>query len=114
MNDTYGHAVGDSTLVRLTEIIKSVMSDKNAVYGRWGGEEFAIVVYDTDIDKLNSITNELRTSVEKEEFPAVGSVTCSIGASLLNADDTFETWFDRADKAMYSAKTNGRNRVCIK
>ncbi|SEK22443.1 diguanylate cyclase (GGDEF) domain-containing protein [Ruminococcus sp. YRD2003] len=114
VNDTYGHAIGDSTLVRLTEIIKSVMSGKNAVYGRWGGEEFAIVVYDTDIDKLNSITNELRTSVEKEEFPAVGLVTCSIGASLLNADDTFETWFDRADKAMYSAKTNGRNRVCIK
>ena len=114
VNDTFGHAVGDSTLVKFAEIIQSVMSEKNAVYGRWGGEEFAIVIYDTDIDKLSYIANELRTSVEKEEFPVVGSVTCSIGGSLLNEGDTFETWFDRTDKAMYSAKTNGRNCVCIK
>ena len=114
VNDTFGHAVGDSTLVKFTEIIQSVMSEKNAVYGRWGGEEFAIVIYDTDIDKLSYIANELRTSVEKEEFPVVGSVTCSIGGSFLNEGDTFETWFDRTDKAMYSAKTNGRNCFCIK
>ena len=114
VNDTFGHAVGDSTLVKFAEIIQSVMSEKNAVYGRWGGEEFAIVIYDTDIDKLSYIANELRTSVEKEEFPVVGSVTCSIGGSLLIEGDTFETWFDRTDKAMYSAKTNGRNCVCIK
>ena len=89
------------------------MSGSSAVYGRWGGEEFAVVFSDISPEKLNAVSEELRTRVADEKFADVGTVTCSIGASFLNSSDTFETWFDRADRAVYTAKSNGRNCVCI-
>ena len=113
VNDNHGHAVGDATLVKFTDIIRTTMSGSSAVYGRWGGEEFAVVFSDISPEKLNAVSEELRTRVADEKFADVGTVTCSIGASFLNSSDTFETWFDRADRAVYTAKSNGRNCVCI-
>jgi len=112
VNDTHGHAVGDMTLVHLVEIIKQSFSGKNHVIGRWGGEEFAIVIYGESSDELKASAEQLRIDVEKASFDVVKSITCSIGVSELRSDDFPEDWFERADHALYTAKSEGRNRVC--
>lgn len=112
VNDTHGHAVGDTTLVHLAETIRRELSDKNALVGRWGGEEFAVVLYGESEDSLRRIAETLRIGVKNENFAVVGSITCSIGATMLRKEDETNSWFERADHALYTAKSEGRNRVC--
>jgi diguanylate cyclase (GGDEF)-like protein len=112
VNDRYGHAVGDKTLVHLAEAVKNALSGKNAAVGRWGGEEFAVIIYNEDKESLMNTAEMLRSSIEAAQFEVVGSITCSIGITELCADDTPEPWFARADKALYTAKSTGRNKVC--
>lgn len=113
VNDSYGHAAGDQTLVRFAELMRRALSGHSSVYGRWGGEEFVVVIYGAVEEELRILADHLRSSVENEKFEGVGAVTCSIGAAVLEENDTFETWFDRADNAVYTAKSNGRNCIHI-
>ena len=112
VNDRYGHAVGDKTLVHLVEIINGTLSGENAAVGRWGGEEFAIIIYDVNTEMLLTTAEKLRACIEESKFEEVDSITCSIGATELHSDDSPESWFARADHALYTAKSTGRNRVC--
>jgi diguanylate cyclase (GGDEF)-like protein len=114
VNDRYGHAAGDSTLVRFTELIRDTFKNRKAAYGRWGGEEFAVVLYDTGREEVEALAEKIRSRVENESFPGTGSVTCSIGAGVLQSDDDFDSFFGRVDRAVYTAKENGRNCVCLK
>lgn len=111
VNDTYGHSVGDMTLKRFASIISQCFSDGRAVVGRWGGEEFVTICYDTDVEKLREIAEALRTRVESENFKAVGKVTCSVGITDITEYDEAEIVFERMDKALYDAKSSGRNCV---
>ncbi|MCR4642735.1 MAG: GGDEF domain-containing protein [Lachnospiraceae bacterium] len=113
VNDTYGHAVGDMTLKQFTAIIKEEMSKEKAAVGRWGGEEFVVVCYGKNGNDLYDMAEELRTKVEKHEFPEIGQVTCSIGVTEMKAGEEFKELFERLDKAMYASKENGRNMVTI-
>ncbi|MBR5179660.1 MAG: GGDEF domain-containing protein [Lachnospiraceae bacterium] len=113
VNDTYGHSVGDMTLKRFASIISQCFSDGRAVVGRWGGEEFVTICYDTDVEKLREIAEALRTRVESENFKAVGKVTCSVGITDITEYDEAEIVFERMDKALYDAKSSGRNCVRI-
>ena len=112
VNDEYGHSVGDNTLVHFVEVVSTFIEDKEAVMGRWGGEEFVVVFYDTSIEDINDIAERLCAKVATELFSRVGNITCSIGVTELNKDDTLSSAFDRMDKAVYSAKSAGRN--CVK
>ncbi|MBQ3918471.1 MAG: GGDEF domain-containing protein [Oscillospiraceae bacterium] len=112
VNDRYGHAVGDAALVSMAEIIRRTLSDKNAVIGRWGGEEFVVVIYGEDNAALQETAEALRTRIEEVAFDAVGSITASIGLSSLLPNDMPDLWFARADHALYTAKSAGRNRIC--
>lgn len=112
VNDRYGHAVGDTTLVNLAQSISKALAEKNIAVGRWGGEEFAVVIYGEKGESLISAAEKLRRYIEEEQFEVVGSITCSIGVTELHTDDSIETWFARADHALYTAKSTGRNRVC--
>ena len=112
VNDSYGHAVGDTTLVNLAEVISKAFTEKKAAVGRWGGEEFAVVIYGESGESLRNTAESLRSSIEEAKFEVVGSITCSIGVTELRTDDTPELWFARADHALYTAKSTGRNRVC--
>ncbi|MBP3272857.1 MAG: GGDEF domain-containing protein [Ruminococcus sp.] len=112
VNDRYGHAVGDATLVHLSEIIKQTLADRNAAVGRWGGEEFAVVVYGEDEKALLDTAELIRTNIESSAFDVVGSITCSIGVTSLRPEDVPDTLFKRADHALYTAKSSGRNCVC--
>lgn len=113
VNDQYGHTVGDTTLVHFTEIIRDELRNYRSAFGRWGGEEFAAVIYGIDSNELGLLTEKLRKRVETEKFQVVETLTCSIGATMLRPDDSFESWFDRTDQSVYSAKANGRNCVFI-
>ena len=109
VNDTYGHSVGDMTLKQFAGIIRGNFTDGRAVVGRWGGEEFVTICYDMDIRKLKEVAEELREKVAAETFKAVGHITCSIGITCIKLEDEADFVFERMDKALYEAKSDGRN-----
>ena len=113
INDTYGHSVGDMTLKKFANIMKDLATEDNTSVGRWGGEEFVIVCYDKDAQEVLYMAEKLRKTVEESDFPEIGHITCSIGVTELMVGDTFTEAFNRIDKAMYTSKHNGRNKVTI-
>lgn len=113
INDTYGHSTGDAALRQFAAIMKDIASDDNTSVGRWGGEEFVIVCYDKGAEAVSYLAEKLRKTVEETEFPEIGHITCSIGATELKESDTFTDAFNRIDKAMYASKHNGRNQVTM-
>lgn len=113
VNDTYGHSAGDITLKTFSKIIKDYVSEENAAVGRWGGEEFVIIAYGRSADQFYEIAEQLRKKVEEYEFPEIGHISCSIGVTELKKDDNFDDAFNRMDKAMYTSKNEGRNKVTL-
>lgn len=111
INDQYGHAAGDQALRSFAGLISAQLKDRKAVAGRWGGEEFLAVHYDSDPQAILALAEDLRGKVENTEFPLVGHFTCSIGITALNAADTPKEAFERVDRALYRAKESGRNRI---
>ena len=83
----------------------------NVVVGRWGGEEFVAVCYDSDIENASAHAEEIRKKITEEEFKVVGNISSSIGLTEISKEDRFSAAFDRMDKALYKAKNDGRNRV---
>lgn len=112
VNDTYGHLVGDSILKEFAEILKNNIRDIDFL-GRWGGEEFIIVCLQTDEKGTVALSENLRAKIEEFNFTKVGKITASFGVSTCRKDDDAESIVDNADKALYKAKENGRNQVCI-
>ncbi len=112
VNDAYGHSVGDATLIHFVKTISNSIEGYNTVLGRWGGEEFVVVLYNTDEEKSLDLAEKIRTRVASEEFETVGHITCSIGLTHVTPDDETNRAFDRMDKAVYAAKSSGRN--CVK
>ena len=110
VNDTYGHDVGDDILRRLAKVIKDNIRNLD-VLARWGGEEFIVLAPNTDLDKVRILAEKLRLAIQTFNFPTVKNITISAGASILEANDSYETLFKRADQALYNAKNNGRNQV---
>lgn len=112
VNDKYGHSVGDVTLVHFTDTVNSILKDTDAVIGRWGGEEFVIVCYDTAITEARELAEKIRREIENEDFEKIEHITCSIGVTEVKDDDHFDKAFERMDNALYRAKSEGRN--CVK
>ena len=113
INDTHGHSVGDATLKTLAEILKKFLAEKQIPVGRWGGEEFVIILNGMSDDEAFVFAENLRKTVSDADFGEAGHITCSIGISRLSNSDTFEDVFDRMDKAMYYSKEAGKNKVTI-
>ncbi|MBC3889532.1 diguanylate cyclase [Acetobacterium paludosum] len=110
VNDNYGHQVGDRVLVELVAILqKHVRSDD--VVGRWGGEEFLIILPNTDLEGGVGLAEKLQKLVGANIFTRAGRVTISIGVAAYQGDLSQESIVSRADSALYLAKKNGRNRV---
>lgn len=114
VNDTYGHSGGDIALSRVAELISANMRDGDIV-GRWGGEEFIIVMHDTSLDESREVAERIRHQIETLEIQlkeTTVSVTASLGVSELTPDEqTIDAAVTRADTALYTAKRSGRNRV---
>ena len=112
VNDTHGHAVGDSVLVDVANILRNQVRATDLV-GRWGGEEFLAVCRGSQPTAAATVAEKLRHSIASHAFPVIGQKTASFGVSKYRAGDTVKSVVARADLALYQAKNSGRNRVCI-
>ena len=110
INDTYGHSVGDEVLVNLTKLIQGKIRNTDALV-RWGGEEFVILCSDTPIQNAQFLAEKLRVAIEKHKIISQQQITCSFGIAEMVPDEDPKKLFERADKALYASKENGRNRV---
>ncbi|HZD89579.1 MAG TPA: sensor domain-containing diguanylate cyclase, partial [Pseudolabrys sp.] len=114
INDTHGHAAGDRALQEVVALLKSGLRDEDYI-GRLGGEEFAAILPGADGLAAFAVGERLRQGVMDASLPAPqGSVQLTISAgiaTLSRADASIEDLLRRADKALYAAKTNGRNRL---
>lgn len=110
INDEYGHNQGDITLKEIASILKTEVRESDHV-GRWGGEEFLIICPETDINGAATLAEKLRNTINEYTFTNVGHRTASFGITTCSDDCTFESMINRADKALYTAKSEGRNNV---
>lgn len=116
INDTYGHPIGDEALIHLVKIIKDSVRMQD-LYGRWGGEEFVILLAETDADEARQIAERLRQRIADSTLVINNhtiKLTVSIGISTVTGSNMpgLECMIEQADKAMYEAKHAGRN--CVK
>lgn len=110
VNDKFGHHSGDQALIEFTRLVSKTIR-KSDIFARWGGEEFAILLPGTDLEKATQIASKLRLITESTMIPHVGRITSSFGVAEFHTSDDEEELIKRADTALYKAKKNGRNRV---
>ena len=110
VNDTFGHNVGDTVLKTIARILKENIRESDFI-GRWGGEEFLIINPETEPEGSRAVAEKLREAVGDYCFEKVGQKTISLGIAGLQENEWEENMLQRADKALYRAKHNGRNRV---
>lgn len=116
VNDNYGHTVGDQVLERIGEIVQRETRDVDLA-GRYGGEEFCVVMPQTDLEGAERLAQRIREAIKSETFRGNGetfTVTCSFGiASLEEIILDPEALLKAADDALYEAKNSGRNCVVV-
>ena len=112
VNDTYGHNIGDDILKELVNRIKDSIRQSDYLI-RWGGEEFIVLISTNSFDEARATAEHLRSMVENHYFKDVEKITCSFGVTLHKDNEPIMQTVDRADKALYKSKNNGRNRVSV-
>jgi diguanylate cyclase (GGDEF)-like protein len=112
INDRFGHAAGDRVLKDVVSAFKKRLR-KTDCLARWGGEEFVILLPDTGVEGAAVLAEELRQRLNEMEVPGVGRVTASFGVTGYRSGDTVDAVTQRVDGALYRAKGNGRNCVCV-
>ncbi|MFW6379200.1 MAG: diguanylate cyclase, partial [Guyparkeria sp.] len=109
VNDTFGHDVGDEVLTTTARLVGERVRQVDH-HGRWGGEEFMVLLPETDLEAAQESAERLRSAIEAHSFPHGQHVTASFGVTVLGSGDRLETLVKRADEALYLAKRYGRNR----
>lgn len=111
VNDNHGHLIGDEVLLLLSRLMRNTLRFHDRLY-RFGGEEFVVVMAcDSETDAAAAL-ERLRQSAEAYAFPQVGRLTISIGFTMISPTDSPSSAMERADRAVYHAKANGRNQIC--
>jgi len=114
INDTFSHAVGDSVLRRVGELLRKHTRTGDLV-ARYGGEEFVIAFVDTSLEQAHQLCDKLRTHIASEDWSDIHphlKVTMSIGVAQLQREETIDQVVQLADVQLYRAKSGGRNQVC--
>ena len=112
VNDDYGHQVGDDILKELSNLcLKNIRTTD--FFARWGGEEFVLIMDETNLKSANLVCEKLRVTIQNHKTKDLPPITVSIGISEFKKGDTKESFFKRADDALYEAKHTGRNKVII-
>lgn len=116
LNDTFGHQGGDLVLIETAKKIDKLLR-MGDLFGRYGGEEFAVILPNTDLEGAEEVAERIRQSIAKNTIDynqKTISVTASIGVAIIDSNDTrYEDLISNADLALYQAKAAGRNRVCL-
>ena len=110
INDSLGHLVGDQVLVKLSRVIKKHTRDSD-LFGRWGGEEFLVIVSNTNKETIGRMAEKIRNLIEGTNFGLNSSVTISAGVTLVTQSDDQISVMRRVDKALYLSKENTKNKV---
>ncbi len=117
VNDTYGHDSGDTVIQFVASELKNASTD--AALARYGGDEFAIFLEVSEQTEGKDLADRIVAAINQKKLKltktgaVVGQLSVSVGAAVLRPDDTSASWFERADKLLYSAKTSGRNTVMV-
>jgi len=113
-NDNYGHLEGDKVLMRLGQVIKLLLRKMDSAY-RYGGEEFTIILPETEIDEAGVVSQRIRRAIKEIVFSPETrseiSITVSIGMTAYISPEDITAFVQRADKALYKSKSAGRDRV---
>ncbi len=118
INDTYGHLFGDKVICGIAKTLKSKVRGQDSV-ARLGGEEFGILLSETDTSGALVVAEQIRQSIERSKIQRansrepIGGITISIGVAAHAKGDSLEDLLDRADKALYTSKGQGRNRTTL-
>ncbi|TVQ71199.1 MAG: GGDEF domain-containing protein [Oceanospirillales bacterium] len=112
INDTLGHIYGDEVLLLMSQVMRDSFRESDLLF-RFGGEEFVVVTENLDIEGAKTAFERFRLKVDQFDFPQVGQVTISLGAVKVTSADVVHAVLDKADKALYYAKQNGKNIVCF-
>ena len=110
VNDLYGHDAGDAVLIESAKRIGGAIRQSDFLF-RWGGEEFLVLAPHTDRDGASALASKLRERLVASPVPPVDTVTASFGVAERVKGESRMEWFRRVDRAVYLAKSNGRNRV---
>ena len=114
-NDTYGHKTGDKVLKSVAATVSNSIRVSDHIF-RYGGEEFVVILSRINKETTKTLSEKIRREVERDYFVDGDNelkVTMSIGAAIITPEDTEASLFERADKALYQAKQNGRNQVLL-
>jgi diguanylate cyclase len=118
INDTYGHPFGDTVLRVVAQAIQTCLSG-DLMAARVGGEEFAVLAPGMGRTDALQLAEKIRSTVaasrikRKDQAQPIGSISISLGVALWSPSDRADSWFERADRALYISKANGRNRVTL-
>lgn len=115
INDKYGHNIGDKVLMKVAKTLKSRLRDYDII-GRLGGEEFVIALIGCDLNSAQKIAEDLRQKIEKIKIKTkkgIFNITASFGVVTYDNEKNLQELINKADKAMYKAKKEGKNRVVI-
>lgn len=110
INDQFGHGMGDQVLKEFCAVVQRCIRTTD-VLGRWGGEEFVLLLPNNGFFNSAQLAERIRAAIEQHEFPGELRVTASLGLAVCQSTDTWNSWLERADQALYQAKSTGRNRV---
>ncbi len=115
VNDTYGHQEGDAVIIALAGILRGRQAGymQNISSGRWGGEEFMMLLQNTDLSSAAYIAELIRQCFANTDFPAARAQTVSLGVTQAKEGDTLDKVCTRVDTALYKAKKEGKNRVVV-
>jgi diguanylate cyclase (GGDEF)-like protein len=113
INDTFGHLEGDKVLKELSTLVSSLMR-KTDYIGRWGGEEFLLVLPETDINSARVFAERFRVKIEETHFTDNYYIAASFGVTAYEEELSLQELLEAADIALYQAKNNGRNQVVVK
>ncbi|MDB1125581.1 GGDEF domain-containing protein [Vibrio sp. kj40-1] len=113
INDTFGHNIGDKALIFFTQICSDIVRNIDIV-GRMGGEEFTILLIESNLDQASDIAHRILSTLAKKSMlhKDIPSMSASIGVVQIEPKETLQSAMKRADKLLYTAKKNGRSRVC--
>lgn len=110
INDTYGHLQGDIVLKRFAKTLETTIRKADTL-ARWGGEEFMVLLPETDIEHAQLLGKRIEQALIVSDFKIDLPLTVSIGIAEFQKGETADHWLNRADQALYTAKRNGRNRI---
>ena len=112
VNDQHGHAVGDAVIICFADVLREMVRPCDTP-GRWGGEEFMIICPGTGLRAAGDVAEAMRVRLARQAHPDVGIRTCSFGVAEHGEGEDLEALLARADAALYAAKRNGRDQVCV-